>query len=480
MRAIGRPNIIFIMLDTLRADYLRIYSGSLRLPVMEKIANNGVVYDNAIAPGTYTAPSHASLFTGMRVKNMGAFSKDMFKNYDTGIDPFVERVRYLGPKEMTLATRLHYLGYKTALFSNNPFLSVGTGLANGFDYVNNIWLNNKVKKSALTRLELSIVANRRLRNYFINMSYAVSRIVPRQKLDELYLSLKRRLDAHFAARYGFFKLDSGAKKTNREIAKYLHASGDGKKFIFINYMEGHEGYPTNLVGKGYADIDQEKWLYLTGLADPSNIKIISEAYKKRVAYLDSKVGELLGTLKSSGVLENAVVVIASDHGQAFAEHGLMYHNMFPYQELVHVPLVTARFVDGKQVRIRERVGKPVSLSALHQSLLNIGNGAADDVNGNLRADNFVFADHVGITEFWDLGLLKKLRSRSRYANGIYETKKRLNMFATAVYYQNYKLIVYKNKHAELYDLKADPEETQNIISGKKEIARKMLSAEKAM
>ncbi|MEM3781492.1 MAG: sulfatase-like hydrolase/transferase [Candidatus Micrarchaeaceae archaeon] len=474
-----KPNIIFIMLDTVRADYLRVYSGGLRLRVLERIANNGVVYENAIAPGTYTAPSHASLFLGKRVKHISAFSKNMFNSYDSNIDPFVERIRYLTNKDVTIAAKLKYLGYKTALFSNNPFLSKGTGLANGFDYVNNVWVDEKLAKNALTKLELGIVANRRLRNGFINISYAISRLISQGTLDKVYLSLKRKLNSQFAKRYGFFRLDTGAQKTNAAIKKYLNRADESGNFIFINYMEGHEGYPTNLVNKDYANIDQEKWLYLAQLSDLSGVDVISEAYKKRLSYLDSKIGELLSNLKSSGALDNAVLVFASDHGQAFAEHGLMYHNMFPFQELAHVPLITARFVNGKQVRSHERVEKPVSLSALHQSMIDIATGQADDINGNMRSDNFVFSEHVGITEFWDIGLLKKLKKRSAYANKIYSVKKMLNTFATAVYYRNFKMIIYKNKHAELYDLKDDPEETNNVISRNRSIAHRMLDAERA-
>ncbi|MEM3241269.1 MAG: sulfatase-like hydrolase/transferase [Candidatus Micrarchaeaceae archaeon] len=476
---IEKPNIIFVMLDTMRADYLKMYSGSLYLPVIENVAKNGVIYENAIAPGTYTAPSHASLFLGKRVKHIKIFSKDLFNAYDKNIDPFVEHVHYLTNTDVTVAAKLKYLGYKTALFSNNPFLSRGTNLANGFDYVNNIWLDDKIAKNMLTKLELGIVANKNLRSGFINLSYMISRLVTQNKLDELYLLLKRKLDAHFAQKYGFFKLDAGARKTNAKIKRYVEHTENTGNFIFVNYMEGHEGYPTNLVGNGHAEIDQEKWLYLAGLSDYSGVKIISKAYEKRLAYLDSKVGELLSVLKSSGILDNAVLILASDHGQAFAEHGLMYHNMFPFQELAHVPLITARFIDGKQVHSKERVEKPVSLSALHQSILDIGTAFADDINGNLRADNFVFSEHVGITEFWDLGLLNKLKKRSVYASKIYAAKKRLNTFATAVYYRGFKLIIYKDKRLELYDLKADPGETENIISRNRSIAHKLLAAEHA-
>jgi len=475
-----RPNIVFVLLDTVRADYLRLYGGSLELKNLDAIARKGTVYEHAIAPGTYTAPSHASLFLGKRTARIKAFTADPMKNYDSNIDPMVEHVKYISKKDITLAAKLRYMGYETALFSNNPFISKNTGLADGFEYVDNIWLDTKVLNSkGLTRFALNLIANKQARNSLINLAYALTFLMRRQRVDELYISLKRALDKHFAKQYGFYRLDSGASKTNKKIAKYLDTkSTDRCKFLFVNYMEGHEGYPTNLITNEL--IDQEKWLYMAGLSNEGNVKIISEAYKKRLAYLDSKLAELMQILKQKGVLDNAVVVFASDHGQAFMEHGLMYHNMFPFNELVHVPLVVAKYVNGKQVNTKERVEKKVSITALHNSILEIGRGMADDIDGKLRKDNFVFSDHVGITEVWDTHLLELLRRRSVNADKIYRIKKQVNTFATAVYYKEFKLIIYKNKRLELYNLKEDPEERDNIIGKNRSIAIEMLDASKAM
>ncbi len=473
-----RPNIVFLLLDTVRADYLRAYGGNVRMPFLEHLARKGVLYERAIAPSTYTAPSHASLFLNKRTLGIKAFRESPLKNLDEKIDPFVEKVKYIPRREITLAAKLNYLGYSTAVFSNNPFLSQGTGLTNGFEHVKNLWIEEKLKKSMLSSFELRLVANKTLRNMLIKLPYAISLLLTKKHLDAVYLDLKRKLDKHFAIRYGFYKLDAGAKKTNKAIEDYARNAGSASKFIFVNYMEGHEGYPTNLITKRY--VDQEKWLYLAGLIDGKDIGIIKEAYARRLGYLDDQISRLFGTLKETGILDNAVVIIASDHGQAFMEHGLMYHNMFPFEELVHVPLISARFINGKQVTSGEVVSKPVSLTALHESILNIANGTADEVNGKLRRDNFVISDHVGITEFWDLKFLKLLRRRSSYADKIYRTKLFLNKFATAVYYRNFKLIVYKDKKAEMYDLKEDPEEKVNIISSYRGLALKMANAAKAI
>ncbi|MDE1846958.1 MAG: sulfatase-like hydrolase/transferase [Candidatus Micrarchaeota archaeon] len=475
----GRPNIIFIMLDTVRADCLDVYGGDVRTSAIRRIASKAAVYENAISPGTYTVPSHVSLFSGTRVRNVKQLLKDPIEHSEENTDPFLLKSKYIKDGSMTLARKLSYIGYNTALFSNNPFVSRSTGIAEGFAYVQNLWFENKINKNrGSIKLALKMVQSDRVRKSLVKLAGLVSLGIPQRQLDYLYFNLRTKLNKHFAAEYGFYDLDKGASKTTEAVKGYLNNVGQENNFLFINYMEAHEGYPTNLITKEY--VEQDKWMLLSGIADSSNLQIIKKAYSKRVAYLDSQIGKLLGELKAKGLLDNAVVVFAGDHGQSFLEHGQMYHNMFPYEQQTNVPLITARFVDGKQVGTKERIKENVSLTALHDSILDIGYGRQDIIDGSLRRDNFVFSDHVGITEVWDSYLLSLIKGRSKYASSIYETKRHHNAFATAVYHKEMKLIHYfkKGMKDELYDLKSDKREEHNIIDANRGIARQMLQQAK--
>ncbi len=475
----GRPNVIFVMLDTLRADNTASYGGRRRLSTIDGIAGRGVVYRNAISPGTFTVPSHVSIFLGKRVKGIRELNKDPIKNADANTDPFLKKRSYLESKEITLAKQMSYLGYETALFSNSPFISVQTGLASGFMSTHNVWINDKLDSGTpLVKSSLRLVSSDMARKRLIELASAISRLIPEKRLDRLYMDLRTRLNKKFSEEYGFYKIDAGARKTNALIDSYLKGSQGRSSFMFISYMEGHEGYPTNLVSDTY--VEQDKWLYMSGLLEPDRVKKIREAYEKRIAYLDARVADLMGILKRNGALDNAVVVLASDHGQAFMEHGQMYHNMFPYEQLTRVPLITARFENGRQVSNREEVDKYVSLTALRDSIVNIGYGRADEINGQLRRDNFVFSDHVGITEVWDTYLLELLRRRSKNADAIYRTKMAYNKFATATYYKGFKLMSYRGGKKELYDLSEDDAESENVIGSNRSLALEMLRAEKKM
>ncbi|MEM3839356.1 MAG: sulfatase-like hydrolase/transferase [Candidatus Micrarchaeaceae archaeon] len=474
-----RPNIIFIMLDTARADYFRAYGGRLELPTIDRLSRKAVVYENAVSPATYTAPSHVSLFTGKRVASVKVLMKDKLKNADVNTDPFLVKQKLINDGELTLAKKLSYLGYNTALFSNNPLVTRFTGIAEGFSYLSytdSVAIASQKMKKLKVRATLKMVGNDAFRKRMLELSYLISSFIPSSALDRLYLRLRERVSKAFADEAGYYSIDLGASPTNKLIGSYAKKIYPEGNFMFINYMEAHEGYPTSLVTSDY--VEQDKWLYLSGILDHSeSLKYILKARDMRMAYLDKQIGILLGTLKERGLLDNAVVVLAGDHGQGFMEHGQMYHNMFPYSEIVHVPLIAAKFEGGKQANTQERIAEPISITALHDALLDIGFGRSDMLDGNVKRDKYVFSEHTGITEVWDAYLLKLIRKKSKSADAIYRAKLRQNVFSTAVYSGKYKLIFYRNgKKPELYDLHEDPQETENIADSNKAKVRELLSA----
>ena len=479
--AAERPNVVFVMLDTARADYFRAYGGSVHLPSIDAMSARGTVFENAVAPATYTAPSHVSIFLGRRVGSVRRLMEDKMKNYDKNIDPFLVKSRLIQKGELTLARKLSYLGYGTSLFSNNPLVTEYTGVAEGFSflsYTNNIAIMSKHKMNRnVVRTPLRMVGNDMLRNRLIELATVISRAMPEKSLDSLYLRLRGKLNRAYAEESDFYSIDLGARDTNRLIGRRMKGA-DGPQFIFINYMEAHEGYPTNMVTSRY--VEQDKWLYLSGIINPEReMDVIKDACRLRLEYLDTQVGKLIGTLKDRGMLDNAIVIFAGDHGQGFMEHGQMYHSAFPYEEIVKVPLIFARFEDGKQVRYGNRIEKPVSLTSLHGAIEEIAYGKRyEEVLSRVSAPRYAIAEHTGITEVWDTHLLRLIRGRSRHADSIYRAKVRLNTFATAVFYGKYKLIHYRNgrERDALFDLERDSGERENIIGQRRGIALNMLRA----
>ncbi len=468
-----KRNVIVLMLDTVRAG--DVY-GKGSVHNLNRMAEHGTAYLNTIAPGTWTAPTHAALFMDSKVSKIKGVSQNFFRNGTKKIDPWMVHTQFLDKSARTVAAKLSELGYYSVLFSNNPFLTSYTNLATGFDKIYDVWKdsNSKYDKKSVDRVSFMFNGGTRLRSKVFKACHAVSKMIPGPILDRVYMDLRLRLDRGVAAADGTYRLDRGAQDTNKVIAKYLKYNYNyAPQFIFVNYIEAHENYPV-----ASKEVVQDKWLYLSGIEELTDYraKMLHNAYERRLSYLDKKVGDTISTLKKAGMLDNATVIVTSDHGQLFGEHGGLYHAMPPYEGVSKVPLIAVNYENGKVASDRDIVETPVSLLSLHDAILNLASGKYERLNGNLRRDKKVFCEHTGILEGWDEQLLSLLKNRSKMADKIYRAKRRYNRRVTAVYQGDLKLLhFFGQKKDELYDVSKDPLETTNIIDANRHAAQGMLS-----
>jgi Arylsulfatase A and related enzymes len=222
---------------------------------------------------------------------------------------------------------------------------------------------------------------------------------------------------------------------------------------------------------------QDKWLYLSGIEELSEevTKQIHNAYLKRLSYLDTQVKETVSILKRKGVLEDATLIITSDHGQLFGEHNALYHAMPPYEGVSKVPLIATNYKNGKPLSYHEEIESPVSLLQLHQGIMDISNRKYSHLDGNMRAPRYVISEHTGISEGWDEHLLYLLKKKSSAAKKIYAAKMHYNKKVTAIYRGDMKLIhFFGKKKDELYNIAADRFEQDNLIEKQRETANSML------
>lgn len=464
-------NIIVLLLDTARAK--DVYKNP-SLATLSGIARHATSYTRAVAPAPWTAPTHAALFTDRKVSDIKQVSQNFLQNGTYKIDPWMVKTKFLGDDARTISHKLSMQGYESILLSNNPFVTSFTNLAMGFDKVRDVWLKSNVKynRSLAKKLSFIIENGASSRIAMMYASYAMTRLLPKDQLDWLYLKLRRRLYNGVAKADGTHRLDRGAVDTNLLLKNYLTYDYNYKpQFIFINYMEAHENYPIR-----HEETVQDKWLYLSGVEEmsESRMKDLHDAYLRRLKYLDSAIGRTVSILKDKGLLEDATIVFTSDHGQFFGEHRLLYHALPPYEEVANVPLMAANYKNGKMIRSKDVVDTPVSLSALHSSILNLASGKYDYLNGNLRKDRYVISEHTGISEGWDEKLLTLMAPRTKTAAKILAAKRYHNQKVTAIYKNNMKLMHYFGRRKDaLYDLEKDPTESTNLIGANRSLAHQM-------
>ena len=323
-QARGRPNILLVVIDTARADRFS-FEGYARetSPRIAALGSEGAIYQQAWTPAPWTLPAHASLFTGLFPSSHGADSGHL--RLDDGF--------------RTLAERLHDAGYRTVGYAANPWVGRQYGLDQGFDTYEELW------KDATKGRE-----------------------------------------------------DAGAADLNGKVERFLAwrresaAAREQPFFLFLNYLEPHLPYnPPEPArsrflspGTDPATVERlrhfkhpEEVRFVLGLGglEPADFRVLSDLYDGEIAYVDGRVGELAGFLRSEGLLDGTVVVVTSDHGEEIGDHGFLDHKMNVFQELLRIPLVV-RYPAA--VEPGQRIAEPVMLQDLYPTLLGLAGVPADD------------------------------------------------------------------------------------------------------
>jgi arylsulfatase A-like enzyme len=305
----ARTNIIVLVLDAVRAQNLSLYGyPRATTPELERWAKRGVLFRRAIAPSSWTLPSHASMFTGRPALQLSA---------DWGIP--------LDGAYPTLAEYLRARGYMTAGFvANSSYCSRMYGLARGFIHYEDL---------AISFGEL-----------------LASSKVP---LDVINSPLVRRV-----LHYRDFLGRKHAETISRDFLAWLDRRPDRPFFVFLNYFDAHEpALPTPEFERRFPSSTPRRWdLYDHQLhqslrvnesrMSPGEVETEINAYDATIAGLDRQIGALLDELDRRGVLDSTVVFITADHGELHGEHRLFGHGNSLFRWLTQVPLLILR-PDGR-------------------------------------------------------------------------------------------------------------------------------------
>jgi arylsulfatase A-like enzyme len=344
----GSPNVLLIVLDTVRADHLSLY-GYPRptTPNLERLARRGVRFDHARAAAPWTLASHATMFTGCWPHELGiAWSSPL----PAGVP--------------TLAEHLGSLGYATAGFAGNTiYCAYDSGLDRGFtDYRDHV-----VDGLSAARTARSV-------NEALKAAAWLGRFFPIPGATLLKLSEGER---------------KHAEVVNREFLDWLSRRRGPQRpfFAFLNYMDAHAPYllpPAASTGLGplpMTDADvrflADGWMRADKRHLPPEARLLAiDAYDHCLAYLDARLGELVDELERRGVLDRTLVIITADHGEGLGEHGLFDHGESLYRTEIRVPLLI--LPPAGQDRSPAAVGEFVSLRDLPATvvdLIGVGDGS---------------------------------------------------------------------------------------------------------
>jgi arylsulfatase A-like enzyme len=419
----AKPNIVLISMDTARADHTSLYGYDRdTTPHLREWSASATLYTRAIATSDFTLPTHASMFTGMYPEWHGAFNDGT-------------NVQALPLNRLTLAEVLESHGYWTGeSAANHVYLAGWTGLTRGSRFAKNERpLALKPRSFHLRRV----------------VQRLLSLVVDMTTLDRLSLAAE----------------DVGARGT---FLLYRAKTSGSPFFLFLNYMDAHGPYrPGPPFDTRFSDkdprftrpVEQDRWVTLERkpLSGSERAFTISQ-YDGAVAAEDENIDLLINKLKELGLYDNTLIIVTSDHGEAFGERNLLQHGQgVVYDDLVHVPLIV-KYPGQQAGRRSDELISQVDLMPI--ALMLAGIPAPPGVQGSTflelgsHPNRVVYSSATGLSAF---------------ARG----DRRFKGTRRAIFSGSLKLITWTQGPPELYDLASDPEEQRNLYSPSNTQAREL-------
>lgn len=332
------PNIILIVIDTLRADHLPFYGYSRQTaPRLSELAGRGMLFDNIYASASDTRPSIATLFTSL---------------YPAAHQTNRQR-DFLSDSLTTLAEVLQERGYRTLGVSANANVSPTFGYHQGFD---EFWAGEVESPLRLTLLG--------------------------RLAEDL---LKEKADWIFGEPVGVVPR---ADVVTEVSLQWLEEEVENPFFLYLHYIDPHAPYfPPSPFDRAFdfrSDPPRRK-----GGVDP--LQLLSEGhdsgrvgrdidlYDGEILFTDWQVGRVIDRLEHLGMLENSILMITSDHGEEFWEHGRIGHSQTAYEEVLKVPFLLVR---PQQVPARSRFEEMVGLIDIMPTIVEwVGGEGPEGIQG---------------------------------------------------------------------------------------------------
>ena len=418
-----KPNIILIVLDTVRSKNMSCYGYERKTtPFLDEFSSENIFYNNAFSPAIWTIPSHASLFTGKYPSSHGALNLH----------------RYLDSHYMTISEVFNSAGYDTISFSNNGFISIKDfGLSRGF------------------------------------------------KISEGQPHPKKKIGRIFQKGNQWMKglIDCGASGTNKFVKNLLtnRTKSDKPFFLFLNYMEAHAPYKNiprkylkMFIGKAErkkiktTNQDRQKFLTRSIHMAEEDFLLLRSVYDVQIAYLDFKIYELIKFLKQKNIYDNSLIIITSDHGDMIGEHNLMHHSYCIYDELIKIPLILKLPGTGNQGKI---IDDPVSLMNIAPTIINIL-GIDNEAFANQMQENPLSIDGNDYKSDYIFSECERPKNEFKDTYPDFDFSVYDKHFLT-IRSMQYKFIWSSNGQHKGYKIDDDPSEQTNLIKKETELSKKL-------
>lgn len=432
-----QPNILIVVVDSLRADHVSCYGYErTTTPNIDRLASEGCLFETAITAAPFSPASYASMFSNLYPHQHGV-------NGDT--------VRIWPSHFRRLAEKMKEAGYQTFGVSNNDFVGSQCNSIQGFDDYIDGWASGWCMRQhrRLLRNVNRFFGSRAARTLEFNRAQCAGKGSSEQSLDVV----RRRISHCSRPFFGFAVLMDPHSPYDRGHRRFLPASKAASRF--------------------FRSVNESKmWVRcMAARRGPSadDLRIAVDCYDSETHHADQCIGRLLDWMRAQDVLDDTIVVIASDHGEGFGEHGVWGHGFSLHDALTRVPLLVRCPRYWKPGR---RSGALVQLHDIHELCLSVaGNGEPDPKthpNCLTQADDERWAGRAFVfSEFpQQTGTMEMFRKLNpEFVAGNWEHA------MWSVRSHDWRYVEYDGGACELYDLNADPAELTSVAPDRPDILR---------
>jgi arylsulfatase A-like enzyme len=464
-----RPaNVVVVVVDTLRADHVGCYGGTVETPVLDDLAARGVRFDDARSHAPITGPSHASLFTSRFPLEHGVHTN----------------AQIFSPRGVSLPRAMRESGRITAAFVSLGVLNAGFGFGAGFDTYGDRFERDWMKDAGEINDEVvRWLDEAGSRPFFLFVHYSEPHephALPETEVPTIRVSQAGVARATVRADGRGHRVPITVPPGDSEVALEL-ASGSSIRGFRVAAVrvrganvdvEIGTGWRTTRDGRARAKTDLPATFRLRSTLETTvhaelDIQIgevlgvgqIRHRYRQEVAAVDTKLGELLHEMDDRRLLDDAVVVVTSDHGEGLGDHGLVAHIEQLYDSLLSVPLIMwapGRLPEGAVVSeavglvdvyptLAELLDLPMPEAVVGRSLVDVAHGRPSAPRGvPLLAETYrpeaPRDKRALVLDGWKL--IRTLHPRSAAVD-------------------------------ELYDLRADPDEANDVIGSASDVASRL-------
>ncbi len=296
-------NLLLITIDTLRPDFLGCYGNPVvRTPHIDRLAREGVQFDEVRSSIPITLPSHTTLLSGVHPLDHGLTDNGQLVPRD----------------ELPLLQEgFRSAGYGTAAFVAAFPLDSYFGLDRGFDHYDDDF----------ECLSLRTIAGR---------------VLEYGSLGAITSRFRLRVPTHQVS-------ERNAEAVTASALAWLTRNGDAPFFLWVHFYDPHAPYEAPPPYPSMYETRQfgEEARPITGVEIPryarlesaGDLRIYRASYAAEVSYTDRSVGELMGALDRLHLTGRTRVVLISDHGEGLGDHDVMTHTSRLHDEQLRVPLI---------------------------------------------------------------------------------------------------------------------------------------------